>query len=95
MMLFIKNILWVYLAVSSTPLSIHPSVSTYVHCFAHLFYSWSMHAFHLAANEKAMGRWRKRGSERDPSVWRDEQMWERDRKRKSQIIAAFNEVLEL
>lgn len=54
-----------------------------------------MHAFHLAANEKEMGRWRKRVSKRDPSVWRDEKMWERDRKRKAQIIAAFNEGLEL
>lgn len=44
------------------------------------FYCRSVHALHLAVNERGMGRWRMRGSERGPSVWRDKQMWDRKRK---------------
>lgn len=98
MMIFIKNISWFCLSVSSTPLSIHPSVSTAAHFFMSLFYHQSMYAFHLAANEREMERWRREQTERKmafgPSVERDEQMWERDGKRKTEIIAAFNKHLE-
>lgn len=88
MMIFIK-IYSVFLAVSS----LHPSICLNIWLLLHasLFYHWSMYAFHLAVNERGMSIWRIRGSKRGSSVWRDEQMWERDRKRKTQITADFNE----
>lgn len=65
MIIFIKNISWFCLSGSSTPLSIHPSVSAAVHFFMSLFYHRSMYAFHLAANEREMERWRREQTEKE------------------------------